>query len=153
MDHFLLSTTLVRGRRSGLNPAPLGSRFAAFRASVIFICHLLVPLEVCAKQVLEIGFITGPSPWGLPPEDSEGAVCSGSLVPRPCLPGEAHVGGRQRAGVPAPPAIPSSSWPRARGAAASPAGARSSPAPSAPSQQPLPAPSTSASPGPGHANC
>lgn len=69
LDHFLPSTTLVRGRRFSLNQAPLGSMFAEFLAFALFICHLLLP-EVCAKQVLEIGFITEPSPWGLPLEVS-----------------------------------------------------------------------------------
>lgn len=43
LDHFLLSTTLVRGRWFSLSQAPLGSTFAAFLASALFICHLLPP--------------------------------------------------------------------------------------------------------------
>lgn len=151
-------TTLVRGRRFHLNQAPLGSAFAAFLASALFICHLLPPGSL--RQTSPRNWVYY---WALPPgvslqrtqskQGERGAACSESLVPGPCLPGEAHVGGCKCAGVPAPPAIPSSSWHRSRGAAASPAALRSSPAPSVPSQQPLPAPSTSASPVLGHANC
>lgn len=32
-------------------------------------------------------------------------MCSKSLVPRPCLPGETHLGGCKCAGVPAPPSL------------------------------------------------
>lgn len=43
LDHFLLSTTLVRGRWFSLNQAPLGSTFATFLASALLIYHLLPP--------------------------------------------------------------------------------------------------------------
>lgn len=67
--YFLFGTTVTRGKRFCLNRVPLGSRFAAFLASALFNATCF-PLELCAKQVIEIGFITGPSPWDLPPEDS-----------------------------------------------------------------------------------
>lgn len=43
LDHFLLSTTLVRGQRFILNQASLGYTCAAFLASALFVCHLLPP--------------------------------------------------------------------------------------------------------------
>lgn len=155
--YFLFSTTVTRGKRFCLNRVPLGSRFAAFLASVLFICHLLPPGTLCQTSPLNWvyywAFSLGSPSRGLGPNRVRGVMCPKNLVPRPDFPGEACAGGCKCAGVPAPPAIPSSSWPHALAAAASPAAVQSSPVPSVPSQQPLPAPSTSASPVPGHASC
>lgn len=155
--HFLSGTTLARGKRFSPNRAPPGSRFAAFLASALFICHPLPPGNLCQASprnwVYSWALSLGSPSGGLGPNRVRGVLYPKNLVPRPYFPGEAHAGGCKCAGVPAPPAVPSSSWPHAHGAAASHAAAQSSPAPCVPSQQPLPAPSTSASLAPGHASC
>lgn len=63
LDHFLLSTTLVRGQR------PLGSTFAAFLASALFVCHLLPPGSLRQTSPGN-GVYYWALPWGLPPEVS-----------------------------------------------------------------------------------
>lgn len=97
LAYFMPSTTLAQGHRASLTPAPLG--FWTYFSSGLsvplpFSCYL-PPQELCAKQVLRIGFITGPSPWGLPSrglwvQSERGHVpprvwgqASPSLAPRP----------------------------------------------------------------------